>query len=201
MKKLNVDLENCYRIKKLQAQFDFPHHRAYASYAPNGAKKILLSRTFKDLADATTSKDRIFPGRVCCRKITDEEYVDLPKESFVVIRAYNEDFGNTEKTSTVLVDGKLRKEYDGLHIGINNSKAIYLMALKEQSGSKEDLGREISSTCTKSAANFYRTLIRIKDEPLALFGAPFTDVHCDTQFDEKVPSFLCTKYFKAAIDS
>ena len=81
MNKLNVDLENCYGIKKLQTQFDFSQQKAYAIYAPNGAMKSSLAQTFKDVADATASKDRIFPARVCSRKITDENGVDLPKES------------------------------------------------------------------------------------------------------------------------
>ena len=91
MKKLNVDLENCYGIKKLQTQFDFSQHKAYAIYAPNGAMKSSLAQTFKDVADAAASKDRIFPARVCSRKITDENGVDLPKESVLVIRPYDED--------------------------------------------------------------------------------------------------------------
>ena len=35
MNKLSVELENCYGIKKLQAQFDFSKEKAYAIYAPN----------------------------------------------------------------------------------------------------------------------------------------------------------------------
>jgi len=65
MNTLNVDLENCYGIKKLKAQFDFSQHKAYAIYAPNGAMKTSLAQTFKDIADVTVSKDRIFPARVC----------------------------------------------------------------------------------------------------------------------------------------
>ena len=80
MNRLNVDLENCYGIKKLQAQFDFSQQKAYAIYAPNGAMKSSLAETFKDVADATASKDRIFPTRVCSRKITDENGVDLPRK-------------------------------------------------------------------------------------------------------------------------
>ena len=91
MNKLNIDLENCYGIKKLQKQFDFSAAKAYAIYAANGAMKTSLAQTFKDIADATASKDRIFPDRVCSRKITDENGVDLPKESVLVIRPYDED--------------------------------------------------------------------------------------------------------------
>jgi len=167
MNKLNFELENCYGIKKLQAQLDFSQHKAYAIYAPNGAMKTSLAQTFKDIAGGTASKDRIFPDRVCIRKITDETGIDLPKESALVIRPYDEEFGQTEKTSTLLVDSKLRKEYEELHIEIDKSKGIFLKALKEQSNSKKDLGKEISSTFTKSDDEFYRALIRVKDEVLA----------------------------------
>lgn len=202
MKTLKIDLENCYGIKKLQAQFDFSQKKAYAIYAPNGAMKSSLAQTFKDVADVTPSKDRIFPTRVNNREITDENGVDLPKESVYVIRPYDDqDIGHTEKTSTLLVDSKLRKEYEELHIEIDKSKGIFLKALKEQSGSKKDLEKEISSTFTKSDDEFYRALIRVKDEVLAQKDTPFADVNYDTIFDEKVMSFLGTKDFKTAIES
>ena len=129
MNKVNIDLENCYGIKKLQEQFDFSQFKAYAIYAPNGAMKTSLAQTFKDVADATASKDRIFPARVSSRKITDENGVDLPKGSIFVVPPYVEEFGHTEKTSTLLVDTKLRKEYEQLYIEIDKSKETFLEAL------------------------------------------------------------------------
>lgn len=201
MNSLNIDLENCYGIKKLQSQFDFTDHRTYAIYAPNGVMKTSLAQTFKDIADATVSKDRIFPARVCSRKIVDENGVDLPKDNVLVIRPYDEVFGHTEKTSTLLVDSKLRKEYEDLHTEIDKTKDIFLKALKEQSGSKKDLEKEISSAFTKSDDQFYRALIRIKDEVLAQKDAPFAKIDYDTIFDEKVLNFLGTKDVKTAIES
>jgi len=56
MKKLNIDLENCYGIKKLKTQFDFSQGKAYAIYAPNGAMKTSLAQTFKDIADLSYQK-------------------------------------------------------------------------------------------------------------------------------------------------
>jgi len=202
MNKLNVDLENCYGIKKLQTQFDFSQKKAYAIYAANGAMKSSLSQTFKDVADATASKDRIFPARVCKRKITDENGVDLPKESVYVIRPYDdEDIGHTEKTSTLLVDSKLRKEYEELYLDIDKAKEIFLNALREQSGSKKDLEKEISATFTRSNDEFYTALIRVRDEVLAQKDAPFAGIYYDTIFDEKVLSFLGTKDVKTAIEN
>ncbi|MEC4681081.1 MAG: phage infection protein [Nitrospirota bacterium] len=202
MNKLNIDLENCYGIKKLKTELDFSQDKAYAIYAANGAMKTSLAQTFKDIAEAAASKDRIFPGRVCNRKISDENSVDLPKESVVVIRPYDDGvIGHTEKTSTLLVDSKLRKEYEELYIEIDKSKEIFLKALKEQSGSKKELEKEISSTFTRSDDEFYRALIRVKAEVFAQKDVPFAGVNYDAIFDERVLSFLGTKDVKTAIES
>lgn len=201
MNKLKIDIENCYGIKKLTTELDFSQCKTYAIYAANGAMKTSFAQTFKDIAEGTTSKDRVFPDRVCKREITDENGVDLSKDSVVVIRPYDDGIiGHTEKTSTLLVDSKLRKEYEELHIEIDKAKEIFLKALKEQSGSKKDLEKEISSTFTKSDDEFYLALIRVKDEVLAQKDAPFASVSYDTIFDEKVLSFLGTKDVKTAIE-
>lgn len=75
MKQLNVDLKNCYGIKELSAKFDFDGCKANAIYAPNGAMKSSLAKTFQDLAANTASKDRIFPARECARSIKDEKRI------------------------------------------------------------------------------------------------------------------------------
>jgi energy-coupling factor transporter ATP-binding protein EcfA2 len=200
MKKLHLDLSNCYSIKKLEADFDFTQHKVYAVYAPNGVMKSSLAHTFKDLAEGSASKDVIFPTRVSSRTITDEKGTEIPKEQVLVVAPYDEVFAHTEKTSTLLVDTKLRKEYEALHVEIDQAKDVFLKALKEQSKSKKDLEKEISSTFTPSDSQFYRALIRVKDEVLALKEAAYADVQYDVIFDEKVLSVLKTKDFKTAIE-
>lgn len=200
MEKLNVELQNCYGVRELKAQFDFSQQRAYAIYAPNGSMKSSLAQTFKDVADAAPSRDRVFPKRVTKRSVTDEDGADLPGESVLVIAPYDEFFGNTEKTSTLLVDAKLRTEYEQLYVEIDSSKATLLKALKKQSGSKKDLEREISSTFTKSDDQFYLALNRIKDETVAQSDAPFADIPYDKIFNEQVLDLLGTKDFKTAIE-
>ncbi len=201
MQKITIHLKNCYGIKKLKAEFDFSEHRAYAIYAPNGSMKTSLAKTFEDVAKASVSKDRIFPTRACSREITDENGAELPKESVFVIQPYDEAFGHTEKTSTLLVNSELREEYEELHIEIDKSKEMFLKALKEQSGSKKDLEKEISSTFTRSDDQFFLALNRVKDEVRAQKDAPFADIRYDTIFDERVLSFLGTKDVKTAIES
>jgi hypothetical protein len=160
----HLDLSSCYGIKKLEADFDFAQHKAYAINAPNGAMKSWLAHTFKDLADGVASKDVIFSTRVSSRTIADETGTEIPKYQVLVVAPYDEVLGHTEKASTLLVDTKLRKEYEALHVEIDKAKDIFIKALKEQSKSKKDLEKEISTTFTKSESEFYRALIRVKDE-------------------------------------
>lgn len=199
MKKLVIDLENCYGIRALKYEFDFTKDAVYAIYAPNGAMKSSLAQTFKDLADQVDSCDRVFPKRVCRRELLDETGVALSDESVLVIRPYDEYFGHTEKTSTLLVDAKLRAEYEQLHVEIDKAKAALLKALKAQSGTKRDIEKEVSSTFTSKDDAFYVALNRIKDEVLAQSDAPLADIAYDKVFDDKVLALVGTKDFKTAI--
>jgi hypothetical protein len=199
MKKLHIDLANCYGIKALTADLDFTQHRAYAIYAPNGVMKSSLAHTFKDLSEGATSKDVIFPARVSVRTITDENNAALLKEEVLVVAPYDEVLGHTEKTSTLLVDAKLRQEYEALHLDIDKAKDTFLNGLKEQSKSKKDLQKEVSSAFTSSDTEFYKALNRIKDEVEAHDPGPYADVLYDVLFDEKVLAILKTKDAKTAI--
>lgn len=199
MKTVSIDLENCYGIKKLQAEFDFSKAKACAVYAPNGSMKSSLAQTFQDVADGVASKDRIFPARACRREIKDEAGADLPKEGVLVVRPYDEVLGHSPKTSTLLVNPALRQEYEALHADIDAAKETLLKALKEQSGSKRDIEKELSSTFTARDDQFYVALNRIKDEIAALPDAPLATVAYDVVFDDKVLALLATDEAKAAI--
>ena len=178
MKTLTIDLESCYGIKKLETTLDFSTAKAIAVYAPNGSMKTSLAKTFHDIAGGVDSKDRIFPTRPCKRVVKDENGTDLHKNSVLVVRPYDE-VDHTAKTSTLLVNPALRKEYEDLHAGIDAAKDAFLKALKEQSGSKKDLEKEISSTFTSSDDRFYTALNRITDEVAAQPDAPLADVPYD----------------------
>jgi ABC-type lipoprotein export system ATPase subunit len=199
MKKLTLDLEHCYGIRRLKYSFDFSKKNVYAIYAPNGAMKSSLAQTFQDLAAGAESKDRIFPARVTKRDIKDENGQDLRPDSVYVIRPYDEVLGHTEKTSTLLVNAQLREEYERLHDEIDKSKAAFLKAMKTQSKSKRDLEREISATFTKTDHELYKALIRLKDELAGQAETPFADVDYDTIFDEKVVAILQGEASKSII--
>ncbi len=200
MAKVKIDLENCYGIKKLQYEFDFSTERVYAIYAPNGMMKSSLAKVFQDVAEGTASSDRIFPARTTKRNITGATGAQLPKESVFMVRPYNAEFAHTEKTSTLLVEPKLRKEYEQLHAGIDSAKDALLKALAEQSHSTKDLETEISLAFTPTEKEFYTALTRITKEVIDQRDTPFADVMYDRIFDDKVLTALQTRDVKTAIE-
>lgn len=199
MDKLVVDLEHCYGIKALKTSFDFGRSKAYAIYAPNGAMKTSFAKTFQDVAKGVSSGDRIFPTRVGKRSIVDETGAALSAESVMVVQPYDEVFGHTEKTSTLLVNAELRLEYEQLHLDTEEAKEALLKALKKQSGSKRDIEKEISRTFTTSDNQLFKALLRIDEELAAQKDAPFADLKYDILFDEKAIEFLAAPDVRAVI--
>jgi hypothetical protein len=112
MEKITVELQNCYGIQSLTQQFDFSKRKAYAIYAPNGSMKTSFAATFKDIAVSAQTRDRILPGRVTVRKVTDKNGSELPPESVLVLPPYDSVFGSGENTCTLLVNNELRREYE-----------------------------------------------------------------------------------------
>lgn len=201
MQSLTIDLTHCYGIKALQHTFDFTERKAYAVYAANGAMKSSFAQVFRDIAENVPSRDRIFTARVAKRTVTDEAGNQLAVDSVMVIRPYAEEFAHSEKTSTLLVNASLRKEYEGIQGEIDKAKDRLLKALKKQSNSKKDIESEVSMTFTANEDNFQRALFRVKHEVESQADAPFADVRYDVIFDEKVLAFLESPEAKAALES
>ena len=199
IKKLHVDLENCYGIRALQTDFDFEHCDAYAIYAPNGAMKTSFAQTFRDLSQGRASKDLIFPARKSRREIVDDTGEALAKESVLVVSPYDPDFDFSDKTATLLVNAKLKREYATLQADVDQSKKALLKVLKSRSGSKKNIEEEVSRTFTTEPDQFCRALVRVKDEVALQDDAPLANTPYDTIFNEKVLAFLETRDFKTAI--
>src|SRR5437868_7970866 len=133
MNYLHINLENCYGIKRLSATLDFRTCPAYAIYAPNGVMKSSFAQTFKDIANGDPSRDRVFPQRQTRRDVHDGSGNQLEAEAVLVLPPYDEVLGPTEKTATLLVDARLRKEYEGIYAGIHAATEQLLITLKKQS--------------------------------------------------------------------
>ncbi len=82
---------------------------------------------------------------------------------------------------------------------IDEAKKLFLKAMKEQSGSKKNLEHEISLAFARTSDEFFRALIRIKDELTAQTDAPFATEPYDLIYDEKVLAFLNAQDFRTLL--
>ena len=131
--KVNVNLENCYGISKLEYSFDFTTSPVYAIYAANGFMKTSLSKTFDDIAKERPTSDLIFPERPNRREVTKDNGKDVEAENIFVIEPYNQDF-SSEKTSLLLVNQDLKKQYDTALKAIAGKQHNLFAKLKQLSG-------------------------------------------------------------------
>lgn len=136
---LNISLENCYGIPKLDAILTFkgenknPPGSAYSIYAPNGFMKTSLARTFLDIQEGLSSQDLIFPARPTTRTITSDPAAAITPESLFVIKPYVERYAGAG-SSTLLVNPQLRGEYEEAVRNIDSTQESLLKELKEISG-------------------------------------------------------------------
>ncbi len=136
---LDIKLENCYGIQKLDATLTFkgsakvPAGSVFSVYAPNGFMKTSLARTFLDVQEGRDSQDLIFPERPTSRLITSAPATPITPESLFVIKPYVERYAGVG-TSTLLVNQKLRDEYEEAVRNIESTQESLLKTLKEISG-------------------------------------------------------------------
>lgn len=138
MNKLNVKLEHCYGIKKLEKEFVFGN-RTFAIYAQNGSMKTSFANTFRDLMHDTKTQDLIYPERNTLREIKDENEQNLKPEEIFVIEPYNESYFS-DKEATLVVEKELREKYEKIYNDLDKEKDSFIRKLKgiSQSSDCED---------------------------------------------------------------
>lgn len=189
---LNIKLKNCHGIRELDASFKFNSGNSVAIYAPNGTMKTSFARTLHDLAHGVVTQDRVFPERETTRSVTDEAGSELVGDDVVVVLSYDEELGPTESTSTLLVNPELRKEYESLQLELLEARDDLVVALREQSGTKQDIIGIVSRVFTQEEDKFFTALVRLSYEISQQETTPFAEIPYDVLFNSKVQPILRT---------
>lgn len=142
MKKIELNLENCYGIKKLEENIEFENVNyktgkkedinACLIYASNGTMKTSFANTFIDIENDKETVDRIEPNNNTIRDVKIDGN-PITKDNVLVIQTYVEGYDSSNK-SKLLVSEKLKKEYDDIWNEISKNKDIFLSGLKKISG-------------------------------------------------------------------
>lgn len=200
MNRLAIGLENCYGIKKLDYTFDFNDSNVYAIYAPNGSMKTSLALTFQAVAEGRKPEDRLYRDRVTRCDIRDEKGQELAKDDVVVLTPYREPLEEMGNTQILLVNSKLREQYERLHADTEKAKKNLLKAIKTQTKGI-DAEEELSASFTGAAGNFYVALDRIRKELQNQTDTPYADLPYETVFNDRVLAVMNQADIKSALDA
>lgn len=187
MKNLTVKLENSYGIRKLDYSFNFAKTKTYSIYATNGSMKTSFTKTFNDLANGATSADLIFPERTTVRDVK-EDTADISSDKVFVVEPYNPDY-QSDKTSTLLVNQELKKQYDKIWTGIKNLEGELVKSLIKPSGRK-DTKDEVSEVFISTRGKFLDAVRRVNSEVNDGKAPIYSEVSYKILFDEKVIKVL-----------
>jgi hypothetical protein len=137
MKKIKVELENCYGIKKLEHEFDFSSCKTFLIYAPNGSMKTSFAKTLNDIANCKKPCDQMDDTlKPVYNFFIDDSEIQIKPEEICVIEPYNRKvFDSEDKILTLLANEKTKKEYLAIFNEIESLKKSFLPGLKKISGS------------------------------------------------------------------
>ena len=165
MNKLNVNLENCYGISKLNTEFDFTNSTVKIIYASNGCMKTSFAKTFRDFANNVKPKDEIDPDKTPVCSLIDENGAEISKNIFV-IDSYNESYSSREKMNTLLVQEDLKIEYTKILKSIEEKKTELFKEIKRLSGSSNS-EKEILETFNEK--NIFEAILKINESARNVF--------------------------------
>ena len=190
MKSMKVHLKNVYGIRKLKHTFNFEKCSSAIIYAPNGSMKSSLANTFRDIINNENSCDRIFSDRKSNRVILDGAGRPINPKSVFVVGPVDKEFGVGKRTSMLLVNSELRKEYEDLTGDSDEAKSKFVSKLKNQFNLDIDVEKEISLVFTQKEDKFQDAVIQISYEVDNQHESQFSDVPYDIVFNDKVEDAL-----------
>lgn len=198
MKELEIKFENCYGIGKFDTKFDFGKRNIFVIYAPNGTMKTSFANTFKVISEGGKPEDRVHKDKVTKCVIRDDGAAIREDKIFVVVPM--DTTFKSERISTLLVNSKLKVEYDSICTAIDEKKEALISALKTLSGlPKKDIESTLAFDIANDPKEFFDALERkrvaIKDRrKLNLINIPY-----QTIFNDKVVALIESGDFEAKL--
>lgn len=196
MQELQMDLENCYGIKKLNETIDYSNNNVAIIYAPNGTMKSSLAKTFEAIRDDRQVEEKVYGLKSLCN-ISDEDNVALSKEQIIVINPFDENA--YEGQGLLMANESLRKAYLSIHDSIESKKESLYSKIKEKFGystrSNFDVKNIMLNDWGLTSKKEYDCLINIKEllhDPVMACSLHEDDLEYASLFNDKVYSMMKT---------
>lgn len=189
MKKIKVDLQNCYGIRSLKHEFDTANGNTFLIYASNGAMKTSLARVFDDIAAGEEPKDLLFPKRKTKCIITDEAGAPLNGAEILVVHPYVENY-SSQRTATLMADQGLRQQYEETVRSVEDKASFVLKTLGELSGLKKATKDKLLMSFNETDENLYSLLKSLNANTASAEDLYLAELKYDDILNDKVVAFL-----------
>lgn len=131
MKKLNVNLKNCFGIEALSYEFNFSEGNVFSIYARNGLMKTSFAKTFQLIqqqGEGADLRDVIFENQGSASIVIDDQ--PIKKEQVFVIKSYESAYESD--ISSLLIKGEVKNQLQEVF----QARTRLLKALEKASGLK-----------------------------------------------------------------
>lgn len=166
MKKVQIELKNCFGIKELSRTLDFEGEKnTQVIYAPNGVMKTSLANVLRYISGQSDeeSKDRLHPTNTVTHIILSDG-VAMDKFNLFVADAEDvQTYNPNEAMSTLLASKRLKDEYDSICKSLDKEKAAFIKKLKTESESR-DCESEILEVFGKPNMSIYDCFEQLSQE-------------------------------------
>ena len=196
IKKIKVNFENCYGIKKLEHNFDFEKNidkKIYLIYAPNGTMKTSFADTLNDYSKNIETKDRIYPNNNTIREIKINNDVDIDRSSIFVIKSYDSEY-SSNKVSLLVANKEIKKEYDDSIKDLEGKEKELFANLKKVSKlNKEEVIKELEEILSKD--DYYKSLLSLESEINDTNPIKYSNIEYKILFNKYTEELFNDKYF------
>ncbi|PIF27870.1 AAA domain-containing protein [Acidovorax sp. 56] len=200
MKKLTVNLQNCYGIQFLEHTFIFDKYpretNSYAVYAPNGLMKTSFSKTFQDISAGNTPKEERYNRPSTCK--VEINGVAVHKELIFSLKSEIDIREESQSITDILVNPENKSEYDKILIELDAAKEKLKTSLQRISKVKKkdveefilrDWNQDDFPTCISSILKTPSTEELKSFEYGAIFDPKAIEVFNSPEFIAKAKEF------------
>ena len=140
MRKVQIELKNCFGIKELSRTFDFGGGKnTQVIYAPNGVMKTSLANVLRFISGQSGEepKDRLHPQSIVTHVVLADGVAMNKTNLFVADAADVQTYDPNEAMSTLLASKRLKDEYEAICKSLDKEKTALIKKLKTESESRD----------------------------------------------------------------
>lgn len=175
MNLVEIKLENCFGIGKLDHKFNFGqlNTNSFLIYAPNGTMKTSFAKTLELIAKNDSKSmpcDRVYENRVTNYNINVDGSA-ISEGSILVVNAEDNSYDSSTRISSFIASKELKRKYDEIYSELDIQKNEYIKKLKQVSQSTDCETEFVNTYSQNPKETFFELLLSISKDLVSKPGS------------------------------